>query len=395
MSETLDQIDPQNDVMQEIAPAERSVRKFATQQERLDYIFSSAEVVLQELSAVGYMTNLETAYTLWHAYHLDLPIIQEGPAGAGKTQLALSVSKITCMRIIRLQCYPGITADMAIGRYNESLRQLYVLVMKDREIDFDKISREIMLRKFFITGPLLESIESPEKCILLIDEVDKVPHEFEAMLLELLSVWELSSPGLGTIVANTRPLTFLTSNNERDLADPLLRRSEYIEVKHPTALLEAQIVAYKTKSLPIETHLFIAGLAQALRLYPMKKHPSISEMSNIASAMQLSGLTTILPEHREIMLPLLAKRKKDIAALRMRDQFANLVMQANDYVYQVKLKLAVKKGILGSESLCLDGEAIRKSAEIRRALDELKINEFPEEEMKRIEEDNAAKKEKR
>jgi MoxR-like ATPase len=389
MSEVIDQIDAKDAVTPRTALAEG---QFRTQQERLDYIFSSPQVVLEELTRVGYMTNIETAYTLWHAYHLDLPIIQEGPAGAGKTQLAVSVSKITHMRIVRLQCYPGITADQAIGRYDESLRQLYVLVMKDRQIDFEEIGKEIKHRKFFITGPLLESIESPEKCILLIDEVDKVPHEFEAMLLELLSVWELSSPGLGTIVATTKPLTFLTSNNERDLADPLLRRSAYIEVKHPTALLEAQIVAFKTSSLPMETHVFIAGLAQALRLYPMQKHPSISEMSNIASAMELSGLTTILPEHRERMLPLLAKRKRDLGALRLSDRFANVVMQANDYVYQVKLKLAVKKGILGAEALRLNGEAIRKSAEIRHSLDRVEIDEFPEDEMKQIQADDEARK---
>ncbi len=121
-------------------------------------------------------------------------MIQEGPAGAGKTQLALSVSTITGMRIIRLQCFPGITSDKAIGRYDESLRQLYVLRVKDSQISFGEIAKEIMSRKFFITGPLLESIESREKCILLIDEIDKVPHEFEAMLLELLSGWTLSYP---------------------------------------------------------------------------------------------------------------------------------------------------------------------------------------------------------
>lgn len=395
MSETPEQIDPQNTVLQRFVSAEQPLRELKIQQERLDYVFSSPMVLLQELTGVGYMTDVETAYTLWLNYHLDLPMVQGGPAGAGKTQLALSVSTITGMRIIRLQCFLGITSDKAIGRYDESLRQLYVLRVKDSEVSFDEIAKEVMSRKFFITGPLLESIESPKKCILLIDEIDKVPHEFEAMLLELLSGWTLSYPGGGTIEATTRPLTFLTSNNERDLGDPLLRRSSYKEVKHPTALLEAQIVAYKTSSLPTETHLFIAGLAQALRLYPMRKHPSISEMSNIASAMALCGWTTLLPEHREIILPLLAKRPKDLSTLRMRNQFESLIMQANDYVYQVKLKLAVKNGILGTEALRLDGEDIRKSLHIKRALDNMKIEQFPENEMKQIEEENRAAKEKR
>jgi len=338
---------------------------------------------------VGYMTSAETASTVWFSYKMDRPYLLEGPAGAGKTQLAVSISKVTGMKIVRLQCYPGIGADQAIGRYNLSLQQLFVLVNKDREIDFDQIRKQIMTRKFFITGPLLDAIEAKEKCILLIDEVDKVPHEFEAMLLELLSVWELSSPGLGTIQATTVPLTFLTSNNERILADPLRRRCLFTEIKHPTALLEAKIVAFKTSSLPVESHLFIAGFAQSLRTYPMKKHPSISEMSDIATAMQLMGLTVILPEHQEIFLPLLAKRPEDTKMLRLDSKFAAIVTQANDFVLQVKRKLAVKYGVLGAEILQITPEDLRL-ASCRPQIEAIEITQFPEEEMKQIEAESAA-----
>jgi MoxR-like ATPase len=226
---------------------------------------------------------------------------------------------------------------------------------------------------------------------LLIDEVDKVPHEFEAMLLEVLSVWELSSPGLGTIKATTRPLTVLTSNAERDLADPLRRRSVYMMVKHPTPMLEAKIVALKSKSLPVETHVFIAGLAQTLRAFPLRKHPSISEMSDIASAMQLLNRTRILPQDREIILPLIAKRAEDIDYLRLRDKFSAIVMQANDFVSKVKLKLAIKQGRIGRDALQLKVEIIRASAEIQQLLRTVEIAEFPDGEMLELEAEMTSK----
>lgn len=390
MSETLEQRDTEIAVRPEgLASDTKGL------EERLAYVFSSPQVLLKELSATGYITDDVTAYSVWYAYKLDRPIIQEGPAGAGKTQLALSVAKVTGMEIVRLQCYPGITDDKAIGQYNRALQELYVLVNKDRDADFDEIRTEIMKRKFFTTGPLLYAIESPKKCILLIDEVDKVPEEFEAMLLELLSVWEISAPGLGTIPATTKPLTFLTSNAVRDLADPLRRRSIYTVVRHPTAMLEARIVAYKTASLPIETHVFIAGLAQTLRTYRMKKHPSISEMSDIATAMEMMGMTTILPEHQEIVLPLLAKRTEDIDTLRLRGKFAALVTQTNDYVARIKLLIAVKRGLIGADILKYEVERVRESAEIREMLNKVKILQFPEEEMKQIAAEIAAAKERK
>ncbi len=361
--------------------------------QRLDYVFSSPGVLLRELRAVGYMTGPSTAFTVWNAYKQNLPIIQEGPAGAGKTQLALSISKVTGMRIVRLQCYPGITDDKAIGHYNESLRQIFSQILNSQNLSLEEINAKISSREFFITGPLLESIESEDPVILLIDEVDKVPHEFEAMLLELLSVWELSAPGLGTIQAKSIPLTFLTSNAERDLADPLRRRSAYIEVQHPTPELEAQIVAYKTPNLPVETHLFIAGLAMSLRSYPMKKHPSISEMSNIASAMELMGLRTILPEHQEVILPLLAKRKEDIKQLRLRDKFSSIVSQANDYVLHIKLKVAEERGLVGPDLLQYGVENIveklKLDEEAMHVVESIEFQTFPDREIRQIEAEKA------
>lgn len=386
-----------NDAALEVLPIEPAERPLSVIRQRLNYVFEKPGHLLEELRKVGYITDVPTVIALWSAFRLNRPIIQEGPAGAGKTQLALSVSKVTGMRIVRLQCYPGITDDKAIGRYNTSLQGIFSQVLNAKNVDIDEINLQIRSRKFFITGPLLEAIESEDPCILLIDEVDKVPHEFEAMLLELLSVWEISAPGMGTISAKSIPLTFLTSNAERDLADPLRRRSIYLEIKHPTAKLEAQIVSFKTPNLPVETHVFIAGLAQALRSYPMKKSPSISEMSDIALAMDLMGLTTILPIHQEVMLPLLAKRSEDIRFLRGRDQFAAIVTQANDFILLIKLKMAQAQGIVPVNVFkCRASEVIgelKKRPELVAKVQTMKITEFPDKEISQIEADVRAEKE--
>jgi hypothetical protein len=212
----------------------------------------------------------------------------------------------------------------------------------------------------------------------------------------LLSVWELSAPGLGTIRAKSIPLTFLTSNAERDIADPLRRRSFYIEVRHPTPELEARIVAYKTPSLPIETHVFIAGMAQALRVYTMKKPPSISEMCDIAVAMELMHLKTIMPtpEQREIFLPLLAKRKDDIGKLRLGGAFADIVNQANYFVLHVKLKIAEERGEVSEEVLDTPVDKIvdrlRTSEEDLKRVEAISFTSFPDREIKLIEAEKAS-----
>jgi MoxR-like ATPase len=146
-----------------------------------------------------------------------------------------------------------------------------------------------------MAGPLLEAIEQEKRCVLLIDEIDKVDYAFEAMLLELLSVWTLSIPKLGTVRATSVPHVFLTSNQERRLGDPLRRRSFYLVVEHPNAEREAAIVAERTPKASVATHRFIAGLAKSLRAYTLEKPPSISEMNDVAMAMELLRIDRILP----------------------------------------------------------------------------------------------------
>jgi len=185
---------------------------------------SSPGETLKALEDAGYFTDLKTATTVYLAGKIHRPIMLEGPPGAGKTEMARSVARAYDVPLLRLQCYQGINEEKAIGQYDRSLQELYVLLMSksDHSPDWTEIKREVTSRAFFMAGPLLEAIEQERSCVLLIDEIDKVDYAFEAMLLELLSAWTLSISKLGTIQATSIPHVFLTSNQERKLGDPKL-----------------------------------------------------------------------------------------------------------------------------------------------------------------------------
>ena len=300
-------------------------------------MYASPNETLAALESVGYFTDQKTATTVYLAGRLHRPVMLEGPAGAGKTELATSVSRAYGVPLLRLQCYQGINEEKAIGQYDKSLQELYVLLKSksNHAPDWAEIKREVTSRAYFMAGPLLEAIEQDQRCVLLIDEIDKVDYAFEAMLLELLSVWTLSIPKMGTVHATSIPHVFLTSNQERRLGDPLRRRSFYLVVEHPTAEREAAIVAKRTPKASEKTHRFIAGLAKSLRAYTMEKPPSISEMNDVALAMQLLGIEQITPEHKDIMLPLIAKTEGDRKRLLMKQAFESIVRIAGRHASEM------------------------------------------------------------
>ena len=301
-------------------------------------MFTSPSDALAALESAGYFTDLNVATAVFLADSIHRPILLEGPAGAGKTELAASVARAYQVPLLRLQCYQGIDEEKAIGQYDRSLQEIYVLLMSRnaQTPDWAQIKLEITSRAYFMAGPLLAAIEQEEPCVLLIDEIDKVDYAFEALLLELLSVWTLSIPKMGTIRATSIPLVFLTSNQERRLGDPLRRRCFYLVVEHPGAEREAAIVARRTPHADAATHRFIAGLARSLRAYTLEKPPSISEMNDVAMAMELLGIDRILPEHKEIMLPLIAKTEGDRKRLLMKEAFESIVRMAAKYAEQIR-----------------------------------------------------------
>ena len=295
-------------------------------------MFSSAGQLGEGLRATGYIADSVATTTVYLAAMLHKPLLLEGPAGSGKTQLAYAVAQAAQTTVQRLQCYEGINEEKAIGKFDESLQRLCVeLKAKSNTVDWESLQTGLHGRQFFIAGPLLSALEHEKPSVLLIDELDKVDHAFEAMLLELLSAWTLSIPKLGTIRAKSIPFVVLTSNEERRIGDPLRRRSFYLRVEHPTAEREAEIVALRTPDSSREFHAGMAGLAKALRGWSLEKPPSVSEILDLAQALTILGTEQITAEMRDILLPLVAKTEADRRKLLLRDGFASLIFDAQQY----------------------------------------------------------------
>jgi MoxR-like ATPase len=301
-----------------------------------DVVFSSLQQLAERLRATGYIADQIATTTVYLAAKLHKPLLLEGPAGSGKTQLAYAVAEAANTTVERLQCYEGINEEKAIGKFDESLQRLCVeLKASSNHVDWESLQAGLHGRQFFIAGPLLSALEYENPCVLLIDELDKVDHAFEAMLLELLSAWTLSIPKLGTIQATNIPFVVLTSNEERRIGDPLRRRSFYLRVEHPSAEREAEIVALRTPDSSREFHAGIAGLAKALRGWSLEKPPSVSEILDLAQALKVLGTERITAEMRDTLLPLLAKTEGDRRKLLLRDGFASLIFDAEKYSAEI------------------------------------------------------------
>ncbi len=296
-------------------------------------MFASVEKLADGLRDAQYVVDRVTLQVVYLAAKMHKPLLVEGPPGCGKTELAYAVAAAARTTVERLQCYEGITEEKAIGKFDESLQKLFLETQKELlGEDWDGIRNRLHSLDFFAEGPLLRALRHKFKpCVLLIDELDKVDHAFEALLLEILSAWQLTVPKLGTIKAETVPLVVLSSNEERRLGDPLRRRCLYLRFEYPTVEREVEILAVRSANQ--ETPLLgqMAGLAHALRGWNMEKPPSIAEMLDLAQALQILGLKEIMPEHRDVLLPLLAKTEGDRGRLLLREGFEGLVMDSKMY----------------------------------------------------------------
>jgi MoxR-like ATPase len=298
-------------------------------------VFSSLQQLEERLRASGYIADSIATTTVYLSAQLHKPLLLEGPAGSGKTQLAYAVADAANTTVERLQCYEGINEEKAIGKFDEALQKLCVeLKAKSHDIEWESLRTELHSQQFFSAGPLLRALQRDKPGVLLIDELDKVDQAFEAMLLELLSEWRLSIPKLGTIEARSIPFVVLTSNEERRIGDPLRRRSFYLRVEHPTAEREAEIVGLRMPNATAEFHAGMAGLAKALRGWSMEKPPSVAEILDLAEALKVLGSEQVTPEMRDILLPLLAKTEADRKKLLLRDAFASLIFDAQQYTAQ-------------------------------------------------------------
>jgi MoxR-like ATPase len=322
-------------------------------------VFSSAEELSEKLRAARYIIDPVTLSVVYLAARMQKPLLIEGPPGCGKTELAYAVAAAASVAVERLQCYEGISEDKAIGKFDEGLQKLFLETQGEHlQKDWSEIRRRLHTLDFFAGGPLLRALLYENRpCVLLIDEIDKVDQGFEALLLEILSAWQITVPKLGTIAAATIPFVVLSSNEERRLGDPLRRRCFYLRFEYPTVERETEILAVRSKSDSLGLRGQLAGLAHALRGWNMEKPPSIAEMLDLAQALEILGMEEISHEQRDLLLPLLAKTEADRKRLLLRAGFEGLV--ADSKRYRDELMRRVGPGKVGpGKAVSLPAEAV-------------------------------------
>ena len=262
-------------------------------------MFTSVDDVLTRLNGAGYICGKNVATVVFLAAKLGKPVLVEGPAGVGKTELAKVVSKITGRPMIRLQCYEGLDEAKALYEWEYSKQLLYTQILKEKFAEAmagattlqeaaDRVGKQdnvFFSERFIVQRPLLRAIQAPEPTLLLIDEIDKSDPEFEAFLLEVLSDYQVTVPEIGTLEARHIPIVFLTSNDAREMSDALKRRCLHLYIDFPDEALEQRILEAKVPGIDVRLAEELVGVMQRLRKLDLKKTPSISETLDWARAL--------------------------------------------------------------------------------------------------------------
>jgi len=274
--------------------------------------FESVQEVREGLKDVNYLADDGISGVAFLADRLGKPVLVEGPAGTGKTQLAKSVAEMTGARLIRLQCYEGLDESRALYEWNYKKQLLRIQADKGSD-GWSEIHDDIFSDDFLLTRPLLEAISADDPVVLLIDEVDRVEVETEALLLEILSDYQVSIPELGTIEAKQIPLVFLTSNNTRELSEALKRRCLYLHVDYPTMEREKEIVLTKVPGVSDSLADQVSRIVRSIRMLDLKKAPSVSETLDWTRTLLLLNIETIDEQIAKETLHILLKYQTDIA----------------------------------------------------------------------------------
>jgi MoxR-like ATPase len=278
--------------------------------------FESVADVTERLRSVDYLADADIAGVTYLADRLEKPVLVEGPAGVGKTELAKAIAAATGARLIRLQCYEGLDEAKALYEWNYKKQLLRIQADREHETSWESVESDIFSEPFLLTRPLLEAIRAEEPVVLLIDEVDRVEIETEALLLEVLSDFQVSIPELGTIVGKQRPIVLLTSNNTRELSEALKRRCLFLHVDYPDVEREKEIVRVRVPGIDAELAEQIARVVRSIRSLDLKKAPSISETIDWARTLIYLGRSEISPEVIGETLHVLLKYQSDITKAR-------------------------------------------------------------------------------
>ena len=270
------------------------------------------EAVREGLARSRYITTARVETVLYLALVLEKPLLVEGPAGAGKTELAKVVATMLDTELIRLQCYEGLDDAHALYEWNYQKQLLRLQVDRDTETPWEKIEGHIFSRDYLLERPLLRAIVAPRRVVLLIDEVDKADEEFEAFLLEVLSDYQVSVPELGTIQAIERPVVILTSNQRRELSEALKRRCLHLFLEFPGVEKEREIIALKVPDLDERLRAKVAEFVAGLRRLDLRKAPSIAETLDWARALVALGIRELDADAVRRTLAVLLKHEEDI-----------------------------------------------------------------------------------
>jgi MoxR-like ATPase len=271
----------------------------------------SVEEVAAGLQRVGYLPGESTALVSFLATKLGKPVLVEGPAGVGKTELAKALSRFLGRTLVRLQCYEGLDEAKALYEWNYR-KQLLRIQTEAGDAGWQAVQDDIFGEEFLLPRPLMTAIASAEPVVLLIDEIDKTDQEFEAMLLELLSDFQISIPELGRIEARTQPVVLLTSNNTRELTEALKRRCLYLWLDYPALEHELQIVRLHTPELDEQVARKLVEIINQVRDLDLKKPPSIAESIDWARALLLLGATDIDGDVFRQTMSVIVKHRTDL-----------------------------------------------------------------------------------
>ena len=264
----------------------------------------------EALAAAGYLADEPAALVSFLAQRLGKPVLVEGPAGVGKTELAKALSRSTGRDLIRPQCYEGL--DEAKALYEWNYRKQLLRIQAGGEAGWENVQEDIFSDEFLLARPLMQAIASPEPVVLLIDEIDKTDQEFEAMLLELLSDFQITIPELGQVSATTMPIVILTSNNSRELTEALKRRCLYLWLDYPDLEREMEIVRLHTPELSEALTRKLVEVVRMIRDLDLKKPPSIAESIDWARTLLLMGAEDIDSETFKQSMSILVKHRTDI-----------------------------------------------------------------------------------